>query len=263
MLRVLGPLSRKKANWYLLICWALSITLLALPKSYKASFSQVVWQVLYNPFYQAGEKVRGLYKVKQENQKLKKELVALSVENSILEEQRLENQRLRSLLEFRNVLDFEVIPAEVIARDPSFKVTTLDINAGSQVGVQRDLPVMDTRGLVGKVIEAFPEYSVVQMLFDPGFKIPALVQRSRVAGIVVWKEGQILEMQYVLSNSDVQKGDEIVTSSLSKIYPPGLKIGQVTKVSQDSKSLFMSVEFIPYADLNQVEELFVIKTYTE
>ena len=261
MLRVLGPFSRNKSNWYLLVCWALSIAILALPQLPKSSAANFIWQILYAPFYQAGEKIRGLYQVQRENQELRKDLAALTVENNILEEERLENQRLRQLLEFKNILDFEVIPTEVIARDPDFRVNSVLISAGTRLGVQRDLPVIDVRGLVGKVTEAFPDYSSVQMLFDPGYKVSGLVQRSRAAGIVAWKGGQLLELEYVPSAADVQVGDEIVTSGLSRIYPTGLKIGRVTKVSQDPQSLFKIVELSPFADLYNVEELFIIKTY--
>jgi len=263
MLRVLGPLSRSKSNCYLLVSWALAVAILALPRPPKSSAANFAWQILYAPFYQAGEKIRGLYGVQRENQELRKELTALAVENNILEEERLENQRLRQLLEFKNILDFEVIPAEVIARDPNFRVTSALISAGTRLGVQRDLPVIDVHGLVGKVTEAFPDYSSVQMLFDPGFKVSGLVQRSRVAGIVAWKGGQLLELEYIPSAADVQVGDDIVTSGLSRIYPTGLKIGRVTRVSRDPQSLFKRVEISPFADLYKVEELFVIKTYTQ
>lgn len=263
MLPVLGPFSKNKTNWYILVCWAISITMLALPRPQKALVTGLVWQVLYSPFYQAGEKVRGLYQVHQENQKLRQQIAGLTVENGILEEQRLENHRLRQLLELRNVLDFEVIPAEVVARDPIFRLHSVLINAGSQSGVLRDLPVIDRRGLAGKVTEAFPKTSAVQLLFDPGFKVSCLDQRSRVTGIISWKTGQLLKLDYVPGNADLRVGDEIVTSGLSSIYPPGLKIGRVIKVGQDRESLFKTVEVSPYADIYNLEELFVIKTYSE
>jgi rod shape-determining protein MreC len=263
MLRVIGPFSRNKANWYLLISWALAIALLSLPKPYKGTLSQLIWQVFYAPFYQAGETVRNLHQVQQENLRLKRELAALEIEKNILEEERLENRRLRQLLDLRTDLDFEVIPAEVRARDPSFKTATIQINSGSQTGVERNLPVIDGRGLVGKVIEAFPKYSVVQMLYDPGFKVSALVQRSRVTGLLVWRGGRFLELEYVPIDADVTVGDEVVTSGLGTIYPSGLKIGKVSRVSQEPNSLFKTVEVSAYAELDQVEELFVIKAYTQ
>ena len=55
MLAVLGPFSRNKSNWYLLACWAMSVAILALPRPYKASAANFIWQILYAPFYQAGE----------------------------------------------------------------------------------------------------------------------------------------------------------------------------------------------------------------
>ncbi|OGC92432.1 MAG: rod shape-determining protein MreC [candidate division Zixibacteria bacterium RBG_16_48_11] len=263
MLPVLGPFSKNKTNWYILVCWSISITLLALSEPKKDLVTGLIRQVLYSPFQQAGEKVRGLYQVHLENQKLRQQIAGMTVENGILEEQRLENHRLRQLLELRSILDFEVIPAEVVTRDPIFRLHSVHINAGSQSGVLRDLPVIDRRGLVGKVTEAFDKTSTVQLLFDPGFKLSCLVQRSRVTGIVSWKTGQLLKLDYVPSNADLQEGDEIVTSGLSGIYPAGLKIGRVIKVGQDRESLFKTVEVSPYADIYNLEELFVIKTYPE
>ncbi len=263
MLRVIGPFSKNKANWYLVISWALAFTLLALPKPSKGTIGQVVWQVFFAPFYQAGETVRGLYQVRQENLRLKRELVAATVEKNILEEVRLENQRLRQLLNLRTEMDLEVIPAEVTARDPSFRTAAIQISSGTQSGVEPNLPVIDSRGLVGKVIEAFPKYSVIQVLYDPGIKVSAMIQRSRVTGLVVWKGGTFLELEYVPSDADVAVDDEVVTSGLGTIYPAGLKIGKVSRVLQEPNSLFKRVEVSAYAELNQAEELFVIKAYTQ
>lgn len=220
----------------------------------------MVWQVLYAPFYQAGEKISGLYQVHLENNRLREQIANLTVRNGVLEEEGLENQRLRKLVDLRAKLDFEVIPAEVVSRDPNFRLNSTVISAGWQTGVRRDLPVIDIRGLAGKVTEVFSDQAVVQLLFDPSFRVSGLDQRSRVMGIISWKVSQFLELNYVPGSADVQVGDEIVTSGLSTVYPSGLKIGRVTSVSQDRDVLFKSIVVSPYADLQNLEELFVVKT---
>lgn len=259
MLPLLGPLSKNKSNWYVLASAALSVMLLFLPQPVKGEISHLIWEILYAPFYQSGEMLKGLYQVHQENKLLRHQIAQLEVEKNILQEEHLENRRLRELLELKAGLQFEVIPAEVLARDLNFRLNTILINADGLSGVQKDSPVIDTRGLVGKVMEVFPGHAVVQLLFDPGFKVSALDQRSRVKGILSWKSGSLLEMSYVPSGDDIQVGDDIVTSGLGTIYPAGLRIGWVTSVGQDRKLLFKTIVVAPYADIFNLEELFVIK----
>jgi rod shape-determining protein MreC len=220
-----------------------------------------IWQVLYSPFYEAGEAVKGIYQVHLENKNLREQIANLMVESAVLQEQSLENHRLRDLLGLRSSLGFEVIPAEVTSRDPTFRQISLVINAGSTSGVKRDLAVINPQGLVGKIVDVFPDYSAVQLLFDPGFQVSCVNQRSRVMGIASWKTGLVLEMSYVSLNADIRVGDQVVTSGLSNIYPAGLKIGQVSSVTQDPKMLFKEIELLPHSDLQELEEVFVIKSF--
>jgi rod shape-determining protein MreC len=258
-----GRWLKNKSSWYLLVFGVLSLALLVLPRHIKSASGSLLWQVFYSPFYQAGDRLRDLYQVHLENQKLRKEISSLRIENGILEEQRLENHRLRQLLELKATLDFEVIPAEVISRDADFPFSTVVINSGTQAGVTKDLPAIDPSGLVGKVIEAYLNHATLQLLFDPGFRISAVIQRTRIVGIVSWKQAELLEMNFIPFDADVQVGDQVVTSGLSAIYPPGLRIGKVVKVSQKPESLFKLIEIIPFADVQNLEELFVIKVYRE
>lgn len=255
----LGPILKNKSTWYLLTGWVLSISLLSLPKQYKAQASDLAWRLLYSPFYQTGEMIRGLYNVHQTNEMLTRRIAGLIVTNSLLEEQGLENQRLRELLQLRTTFRFDVVPGEVLSRDPQYRLNSLVIGVGAAQGILENMPVIDTRGLAGKVLETLPDRSVVQLLFDPGFKASAVVQRSRVLGIICWKSGQLLELKYVPLSEDVQIGDLVITSGLGATYPPGLEIGRVVAVSQDKNLLFKTIDVSPSANIQNLEELFVVK----
>jgi rod shape-determining protein MreC len=257
----LAQLSKNKTYWYLAGCWILSVLLLTLPSSQKMLVSSVMWEFLYSPFYQASEKIRSLYNVHQENRQLKLQIAELKIQASMLFEQRVENERLRRYLNLRNQSGLEVIPCEVVAREPHFRLTSLVVSAGSNSGVSKNMPVIDEHGLVGKIIEVFSDRSVVQSVYDPGLEISAVDQRSRIKGIASWKSGAVMELKYVSAVDDVQIGDPIVTSGLGSIYPAGIEIGTVTAVTKNESMLFKEIDIQTRADIRNSEELFIIKSY--
>lgn len=257
----LAQFSKNKTYWYLFGCWSISVLLLTLPSSQKMFVSSVLWEFLYSPFYQAGEKIRNLYDVNQENRQLTLEIAELKVQTSMLFEQKVENERLRRFLNLKTQTPLDVIPCEVVAREPHFQLTSLVVSAGSNSGVSKNMPVIDEHGLVGKVIEVSSDRSVVQSLYDPGLEISAVDQRSRIKGIASWKSGAIVELKYVSAVDDVQIGDLIVTSGLGSIYPAGLEIGTVTAVTKNESMLFKEIDIQTRADIRNSEELFIIKSY--
>jgi rod shape-determining protein MreC len=237
----------------------LAILLMILPQEGKLVISGSILKYTYLPFFKFGQKMKQLSNVYEENKKLQKENVRLILENLRLKEEGLENERLRSLLDFKSQVDYRVIPAEVVALEPNRKSNSVLISVGQKDGVKKYLPVINMQGLVGKVIEVYPQNSVVELLLDPNCRVAALVQRSRIHGIIKQSKGTNLNLENVPSGADVSAGDEVISSGLGGVFPPALRIGTVIEAEDVKSSIFKHILVQPSADFNSLEELFVIE----
>jgi rod shape-determining protein MreC len=254
---------------YLTTCVLLSLLLLALPAEVKSDFSAFIFRFTYAPFYALSHQIKQLQGVYQENKKLQQKVIKLTLENSELKEEHLENFRLRALLEFRSELEYRVISAEVVAAEPNRPLGrgSVLINKGKEEGIKRNMPVLNLYGLVGKIEEVSPHRSTVQLMLDPDFRVSALDQRSRVFGIIKPYPGQglLLKLDNVPMGEDVRIGDEVLSAGLGGIFPAGIKIGIVSNVEEGSfreaspySGVFKEIEVIPSVYFNSIEELFVL-----
>ncbi len=193
-----------------------------------------------------------------ENRRLKMLNAELNVKISSLQEHAAEYQRLRELLDFSKDYSYKLIPARVVARDPSLTYKSVVINAGKRDGILSYMPVVTERGVVGKVISSMNGISLVQLLKDPSNRISVLSRRNRNVGILETDDGQNFFMR-VRSHEDFLQGDTILTSGLGGVYPRGLEVGIVKDVKGGSDPLFKKVYVRPTVDFEHLEELFVIR----
>lgn len=201
---------------------------------------------------------RSLTTVEKDAAALRARATQLMLENSALREALLENHRLRKLLAFRERSPYAVVSARVIAKLENPINRVVEIDAGSLQGVRQNMAVVTPAGLAGRILEAREGTSTIQLLNNHNFKASARVQRSRVFGIVEYQESEGLRLTSVAKNSDVKRGDLIVTSEMSSIFPQGIRIGIVEDIKAENTSLFMDVMLSPNVDLSQLEEVFVV-----
>ena len=186
------------------------------------------------------------------------ENVRLSLENMQLREAAEENRRLRLELEFSQRRPFSnLIPAEVIGRDPDQLYDTIVINAGSGTGIETELPVVTAAGLVGHIIQVGEKASTVQLIMRS--RVSAVVQQGRAHGVISWVPGGRFQLRYVDASSIIEPGDRVVTSGLGRLYPKGITVGFVTEVKEQQKDpLFKAVFLQSEVDFWDLEEVFVI-----
>jgi rod shape-determining protein MreC len=259
--------ARKETLLHLSTFVLLSLVLLILPRSIKSDISAFVHRFTYGPFDALDNHVKELEGVREENKRLHLRVMELSLKNFWLNEERLENRRLRELLDFRSELKYKVIPADLVAAEPNRRHFSVLINKGSEEGIKRNMPVVNMHGLVGKTVDVSPHTSVVQLIIEPSFRVSALDQRSRVYGIIRPGSGFTLRLGNVPLTEDVEVGDGIISSGLGGIFPPGIRIGRVTAVeSQESLSkenfsfgIFKRINVRPSVDLSSLEEVFVLE----
>jgi rod shape-determining protein MreC len=157
-----------------------------------------------------------------------------------------ENAQLRELLDARPRLNIELAAAEVLyaARDPFSRKVVID--RGSQHDVRAGQPVVDNRGLVGQVTRAYPWLAEVTLVTDKGQFVPVQNVRNGLRAVLsgTGSDGA-LELRFIPLNADFQNGDELVTSGIDGVYPPGLPVARVTNVERSADQIFARITGTP------------------
>jgi len=193
-----------------------------------------------------------------ENRRLKEQIASLSVKVAQLTETTRENERLTDLLGISRQFSFTLVPARVVARDPSYVSRSAIVNVGAADGILPYMPVMTSVGVAGKVVQVMNRMSLVQLLIDPANRTSVMIGRTREVGILETTNGSDFYIMF-RAHADVGVGDTLVTSGLGGIYPKGLLAGTVTKLEENRDPIFKKAFVKPEADFDRMEEVFVIK----
>ena len=204
--------------------------------------------------------VPNYFDLRRDNRVLRELNLTLSDEVNRLREAKLENLRLRLLLELKEKRQYAYVAANVIGKNLQLLRNTITLDVGEGNGVRTNMPVVTDNGLAGKVVATGGRYAVAQILLHKDIRVSAKIQRSRVDGIVRWDGGATLMLHNVAKALDVRAGDVVITSEYSSLFPPGIRIGVVTKTRPVEGSLFQAVEIAPGVDFGRMEEVFVITT---
>lgn len=198
--------------------------------------------------------------VAEENQKLKQDLSLVKRENAVLREGFAEVQSLRDLLKYKKARSQPTLHASVISRSQSNWSGVITIDRGSEDSVTRGDAVIYADAAVGQVISVTAKTAEVLLLTDGLSAIDALVQNSRISGVVEGVGERVLEMSYVVKFKDylIKPGERVVTSGFDGIFPKGVVIGEVVKVDGDSSALFQKIILEPAVDLQRLEHVLVL-----
>lgn len=201
-----------------------------------------------------------LVEARQENLRLKAQIELLKLENSRYQEVLLTNKRLQDLLKFQENTDDPLLPAMVTGWDSSGLFKSIIIDKGTYDGVAINMAVVNSEGVVGRVVSVSPRYAQVLLLTDQNCAIDGLVQRSRGRGMLKGSGSGECYFDYVIKTCDIKRDDTIVTSGLGGLFPKGLHLGKVRQVDDSPYKLFKDVRVIPAVDFNKLEEVLIILT---
>jgi rod shape-determining protein MreC len=202
--------------------------------------------------------VPNIFTLQRENEILRGLNVNLSDEVSRLREARIENERLRAMLNLRQDVPFNLVAADVVGKSLLLMRNTLTLNVGSKAGIAPDMPIISEQGLVGKVIAVGDDYSLAQILFNKDFRAGAKIERSRVDGILAWEGGTDVTLTNVPKTQDVRTGDVVITSGYSSVFPADITVGVVSSVRQKPGTLFHEISVLPAVDFAALEQVFVV-----
>ena len=247
-----------KGFWIWIGALIFALLLYGLPVNFKNALSSFVRDGLYYPFAAISTNYNLMKNNLLRQILLEKELAGARMELEQLREIRMENQRLRILLDFKERSEYSLMLAEVVGHGGLRHPSALVIAAGTNKGVRKDAPALTADGIVGKVSSIGRRTSIVKPLLDPSLRVAAIDQRSRTVGIVGTKNGRELIMKQVPTGEDIAEGDRIVTSGLGGVFPKGLIIGHVISVFNPPEGMFKKIVIQPAAEFGKLEEIFVL-----
>ncbi|MBN2221572.1 MAG: rod shape-determining protein MreC [Vallitaleaceae bacterium] len=198
------------------------------------------------------------------NEDLLTEVSQLRYENKLLESDKLELERLRELFELdKRYADFPKTGARVIGKDPGSWYDVFIIDKGSDDQIEVNMVVMAGNGLVGRIIEVAPNYAKVRSIIDDTSSVSGKILRTSdlctVSGEKKLGDDGLCLVEYIENDSNIVVGDEIVTSHLGKIYPPGILIGTIRTIENNPDKLTKTAVLEPVVDFKHLEEVLVIK----
>jgi rod shape-determining protein MreC len=209
-----------------------------------------------------------LARLKAENDRLKSRISDLKARQIGFDALRLENKRLRNALQFMSGEPHELISAEIISVNPSNWNCSIVINKGRKDGIKKNMAVLSPEGVVGRIGEVRTRTAEVILITDPrqGNYIGGIVQRTRDMVFVIGGDHRgECTVQPAIENyfSDLRKGDLVVTSETSEIFPRGLPIGRVAYFIQRINNMVTKAYLKPVVKLGKLEIVYVIKTKRE
>lgn len=207
------------------------------------------------------EKVSNLETIIKENEKLKFENMKLKENDFLFESVKEENKRLVKLLgikeEFKG--ESEVKAARIIYKNIYNLYNEIHIDLGELEGAKVDMAVVYDRKLVGKIIKVYEKYSVVELITSPKMRV-SVTSDTGMLGITQGNDEEDGKLYFQPSTFEdsINEGSQLLTSGISRIYPEGLKIGKIAKISKDENYLFKSIEVEPAYKIKDLREVIVL-----
>lgn len=207
-----------------------------------------------------GSYISGLEQAVAQNDTLRRQLASQSEAITRAARLEAENAELRALMGLRPATPLGTVQAEVLFEAADRYSRKVMIDRGSVAGITLASPVIHESGLLGQVTRVYPLSAEVTLLQDQQISVPVLNQRTRQRGVAFGDgaDDAGMELRFVAANADVQVGDELVTSGLDGVYPPGLPVARVAQVQRQAETSFARIELTPVANADGRRHVLVL-----
>ena len=202
--------------------------------------------------------------VKQENQELREKNAEL--ENKLVEYNRMkdENIQLRSMFDYSQAnQNYNYLGCNIVGYSGGNISNGYIIDKGTNDGLKKDMIIITSVGLVGKITKADTNFSIVQTIMNENIAVAAMVESTRqttgiLQGGVDSKNEKLVTLSNIPMDSEIKEGDVILTSGLGGMYPKEIRIGEVISIDLDSVGLMKKALVRPYVDFDKLDGVFVV-----
>jgi rod shape-determining protein MreC len=200
------------------------------------------------------------FRAADENEALRTENHRLSSELARAREATAVNEELRKMLDLPLTEQYDVVAATIISKDITRERNFMRLDVGTEHGIAENMAVLDTRGVIGKIVDVGARVSRVMTYLNSDFSIPVRISESNSDGIIRWDGERFdrLIVDVVPLSQELNAQDIVVTSGYSEIFPPGLPIGQITDYSERPGLIYWEIFVEPFARLDNARHVFVI-----
>jgi rod shape-determining protein MreC len=214
---------------------------------------------LVRPLGDAVGGVTDIFSVRADNERLRARIDLLEDRFRSAQDLERENAELRQLLAIRDRAELETVGARVVAFGASDFEWTVTIDAGSDAGVERGMPVINGDGLVGRVVQTTPTASRILLTIDPTFNVAVRTSAAGETGTVAGRGGEPLIFSVLDPVAELSVGEELVTSAYdSGQYPEGIPVGTIAEVGEATTSLVREVTVRPFVDFTSLHQVLVV-----
>ncbi|MCF7912813.1 MAG: rod shape-determining protein MreC [Candidatus Cloacimonetes bacterium] len=210
---------------------------------------------IYLPFISSVNWLNSYLRLQNENLALHNQLTGCQIELNNLH-QELDFYRKQNIDFTAPRYDF--VTADVIGSNGEFGQRYYILDQGREAGIKPTMPVLGTEGVIGKVVTAGHNYSLLMPIDHTDFKLGVMLQKNFTHGLLEADlEGRIY-MNMMRLGSEVSLGDTIVTSHFSKTFPPFYPVGTVSRIKIAADRLNMSAEIEPFSKLQSMTTVIVL-----
>ena len=209
-----------------------------------------VIEVLYTPVRGVGylaQEVSDTWNIRKKNQQLREENEKLLQWMTLARKLENENERLKKELSFVPVVAGKTITATLVADNGGAFSRSVLVRAGKKDGVEAGAIALFHNSVLGRVVSSGQKSARILLLTDFSSKVPVVVGDNKYLGIVEGNNSDRLILSFLPENAQIQVGDYVMTSGHGKVYPFGLAIGTVSKVSEER------IEVLPFVQRNQTD----------
>lgn len=194
--------------------------------------------------------------LREENSKLKTSIIDY---NSIKQE----NKELRDLLEYAEAnSEYNYVACDIVGTNGNSYINGYTINKGSKDGIEKRMVAVTEQGLVGQIVSVGTNWAIIQTLGNENISVAAFNENSKETNGLIkgYREDDlpVITLETANLDSDINEGDNIITSGLGGIYPKGISIGTVSKVVGDKSSFIKYGIINPTVDMDKLQKILIV-----
>jgi rod shape-determining protein MreC len=169
-----------------------------------------------------------------------------------------ENAELRAMLALERLPGHKAVAASLLYQGHDWFAQRITLDRGARAGLRGGLPVIDGTGLVGQVIRVYPDTSEVMLASNSEQLTPVYIERTGQRGLAAGSGQGRMELRYMPIHADVRAGDRLLTSGIDRVYPSGIPVARVLRVTQPQAGPYLRIECAPLAGLDRARSVLVM-----